>query len=194
MPATASSMIALQVGELLGADRLDEVVLVVEVPVDRRWRDAHGVGHGSDRDRVLGARLEQESRRLPTGSRPSVGRPRRAATVLGGGAVPSSVMAPVDHHRGFPTTPARARRGSHRGRSPRHAARPARRGRRDSLTPMRACSRRKRRGCPPVPRPASRMKAGTSVPRMRKASISTASVRPTPNSLMKLTRLRWRRR
>jgi hypothetical protein len=32
------------------------------------------------------------------------------------------------------------------------------------------------------------MKAGTSVPRMRKASISTARVRPRPNSLMKLTR------
>ena len=31
------------------------------------------------------------------------------------------------------------------------------------------------------------MKAGTSVPRMRKASIRTARVRPTPNILMKLT-------
>ena len=30
------------------------------------------------------------------------------------------------------------------------------------------------------------MKAGTSVPRMRKASISTASVRPMPKSLMKV--------
>ena len=31
------------------------------------------------------------------------------------------------------------------------------------------------------------MKAGTSVPRITNASMSTASVRPTPNSLMKVT-------
>ncbi len=32
------------------------------------------------------------------------------------------------------------------------------------------------------------MNAGTNVPRIRKASMTTASVRPRPNSLMKLTR------
>ena len=37
--------------------------------------------------------------------------------------------------------------------------------------------------------PARRMNAGTSVPRMTKASSSTARVRPMPNSLMKLTSL-----
>ena len=58
-----------------------------------------------------------------------------------------------------------------------------------SLMPQRSWNRRRGPGAHQFQSPASRMNAGTSVPRMRKASISTARVRPMPNSLMKLTRL-----
>jgi len=49
-----------ELGEVLLADGEDQVGLVGEMQVDRRWGHADGVGHRPDRDRLLVACFPQE--------------------------------------------------------------------------------------------------------------------------------------
>ena len=155
----AAASIASSSAANTGADRVEQRLLVGEVQVDRRQvLHADPFGDRTDRHRLVTGLGEQLSR---CGEDLAVG---GALTAARPGAWPC-------RHRVDPTAS-----GPGHPRAVGSSARPKRRAGGAAA------------GAPTSSSPASRMNAGTSVAADRAyASTSTASARPTPNSLMNVT-------
>src|SRR5262249_10063753 len=154
-------------------------VLVGEVQVDRRGRDADRVGDGANRDRTLVAGLEQQALGGVDDllAEAFALAPRRTAAPGGPGRL-LRLGDGLAHEANPPTGRGRVPRPTGPGAAGPAGADGA------SLMPIRSCRRRIHRGAHQFQSPARRMNAGTSVPRIRVASRITASASPTPSSLM----------
>ena len=156
-----------QLHEHVAAHRDEHRLLVLEVTVDRRWRDAHPLGDGADRHGCLVVGLvEQLADR---------GEDLLTELVSLAAARPDPRCLASRSAGPFQRAVVRRRRRRAASSSSRSTC---------SENPKRLCKRRSGAGAHQLASPARRMNAGTSVERIRKASTSTASIRPMPNIFM----------
>ena len=142
-------------------------LLVLEVAVDRRRRDAHPIGDGADRHRRLVVGLVEQ---LADRGEDLLAELLALAAAGPGTRAESRAAGPLQHTSVLGVDAVSSASSSSRSTC--------------SENPKRSWKRRSGPGAHQLASPARRMNAGTSVERIRKASTSTASVSPMPNIFM----------